>query len=515
MKKISLFFALALSMIFSGDALAQGTSFEEFRRGILDDFNSFRNRILDQYADFLEGEWHEYEPLMQEKRYKTPKPSQAPDALTMPPDGEATTGMPLSAISFTKATHAAAEKGDSVGSVDYIPVSGKPDTQFELPPRFEIQRSEDSREGMESLVYHGMEFLIPAFDYELWKTYEQPADVSKQWYKLNRARVGKTLVPVFESLCKKLGLNGYLTYDLLCHYVDGKFPEDGIIGKVSLVHYLLANMGYDARLGFSAAGDPVILMRSDQKLYQVERVNLEDNLYYMFNPLGREIGNVRTCYIPASPDMGEKFDFRINGLNLPMREGNYDIALGKIHLKGSVNKNIYPVVYRYPQLECSDIAESNLLSDVRSDVVSQVREQLKEMDTLDAVNELLNFTQLGFDYATDPDFHGFEKPYFFEENLFYPYNDCEDRAIFYTYLLWNALGLENHLLEYPEHESAAVALPMGIKGTGYRLDGKKYYISDPTYLHSQTGACMPCFRKTIPVINFRYSREDDRHEDSQ
>lgn len=471
----------------------------------MEDFNSFRNRILDHYADFLEGEWHEYEPLMPETRYKTPKPSQAPDALTMPPDGDDASGVELSSSTFSKATHAMAP-GDTVASVDYIPVSGKPDTQFELPPHFDLQRSNAPREGMESLVFHDMEFLIPAYDYELWKTYTMPSDVSKQWYKLNRAKVGKEVVPVLQSLCKELGLNGYLTYDLLCHYVDGKFPEDGIIGKVSLVHYLLANMGYDARIGFSAIGDPVILMRTDQKLYGVERISLDENtLYYMFNPLGREIGSVRTCYIPSSPDMGEKFDFRLNGLNLPMREGRYDIALGKIHLNGTINQNIFPVIYRYPQLECSDIAESCLLSGVREDVTRQVKEQLKDLDTLDAVNELLNFTQLGFDYATDPDFHGFEKPYFFEENLFYPFNDCEDRAIFYTYLLWNALGVENHLLEYPEHESAAVALPVGIKGTGYRINGKKYYISDPTYLHTKTGACMPCFRRTVPVINFRYA----------
>lgn len=63
---------------------------------------------------------------------------------------------------------------------------------------------------------------------------------------------------------------------------------------------------------------------------------------------------------------------------------------------------------------------------------------------------LLQFVQSGFSYATDDAFHGFEKPYFLEENLFYPKNDCEDRAIFYTYLLWNALGVENQLLCFPD-----------------------------------------------------------------
>ena len=48
--------------------------FEEFRRGLLDNFNSFKSRILEHYNDFLAGEWHEYESLEADMRYTQPKP---------------------------------------------------------------------------------------------------------------------------------------------------------------------------------------------------------------------------------------------------------------------------------------------------------------------------------------------------------------------------------------------------------------------------------------------------------
>ncbi|MDE6443429.1 MAG: hypothetical protein K2K64_03260, partial [Muribaculaceae bacterium] len=205
--------------------------------------------------------------------------------------------------------------------------------------------------------------------------------------------------------------------------------------------------------------------------------------------------------LPKVQDGGKKFDFQIKGLNLPVKEHPFNISYGKLNLKGTVNENLMPIVYRYPQMETADFAESWLDKGVRDDLVAQVKEQLGDMDKVAATNELLQFVQSGFSYATDDAFHGFEKPYFLEENLFYPKNDCEDRAIFYTYLLWNALGVENQLLFYPGHESASVALPGEIYGTSYEYDGKKYYISDPTYIGSITGQCMPQFTTTSPKID--------------
>ena len=164
-----------------------------------------------------------------------------------------------------------------------------------------------------------------------------------------------------------------------------------------------------------------------------------------------------------------------------------------------------PLVYKYPQMDTEGFAMSVLDKDLRRNLVNQLQTQLAGKDKLAATNEFLRFMQFGFDYATDDEFHGFEKPYFLEENLYYPKNDCEDRAIFYTYMLWNALGVENQLLAFPGHESASVSIPgADIRGTSYESDGKIYFISDPTYVGSATGQCMRQYETTSPGIDHSY-----------
>ncbi len=176
-------------------------------------------------------------------------------------------------------------------------------------------------------------------------------------------------------------------------------------------------------------------------------------------------------------------------------------------MTGTLNENIMPIVYKYPQMDTEGFAVSVLDKDLRDNLVNQLKNQLADKDKLTATNELLRFMQFGFDYATDDEFHGFEKPYFLEENLYYPKNDCEDRAIFYTYMLWNALGVENQLLAFPGHESASVTIPgASVSGTSYNHEGKTYYISDPTYVGSTTGQCMRQFETTPPTIDYSYSR---------
>ncbi len=70
--------------------------------------------------------------------------------------------------------------------------------------------------------------------------------------------------------------------------------------------------------------------------------------------------------------------------------------------------------------------------------------------------------------------------------LHYPKNDCEDRAIFYAYLVHEILGLDVHLIQFPGHECTAVAFHEPVEnGTSYEYKGKKFYICDLTVHRSQ------------------------------
>ncbi|MDE6337706.1 MAG: hypothetical protein K2L34_14165, partial [Muribaculaceae bacterium] len=318
-------------------------------------------------------------------------------------------------------------------------------------------------------------------------------------------RVGNTIMPKI----KQLGLNDYLTYEFLSAYMDSKFPDAGVSPKMSAVHYLLANQGYDVRIAVTTGtGDPVILMPCEQMIYGNSYMTIGGRNYFLMAPPGVNLNGVRlaTCDLPKAAKNGKAIDLRIDGLSLPMKERPFKISQGGLTLTGILNENLMPIVYRYPQMDTEGFAVSVLDKNLRKDLIGQIKSQLGNKDKLTATNELLRFMQFGFDYATDAELHGFEKPYFLEENFYYPKNDCEDRAIFYTYMLWNALGVDNQLLAFPGHESASVSIPgASIRGTSYENNGKIYYISDPTYIGSTTGQCMRQYETTSPTIDHTYS----------
>lgn len=492
---------LLVSLIIAApQALSQDKkkSFEEFRKGILSSYSDFRKTILDNYADFLEGEWHEYESLNGQRRDKTPKPSKVPSVETLPAENTPAPikPKPEQTPSFLKPTQPARE----------LPAT--PDTDRE-PRAVTPSGSPLSAQG-DDFEFFGIPATLPAIDYNITYRLSSPSDYASQWRDLERSGVANELIPAIKEKATAMGLNDYLIYEFLKAYVNEKFPQADDSSRFSALHYLLANLGYDARIAVTASGTPLLLLPFKQTIYARNYMTMADGKYYVFAPdnydferLGAE--RLRTCTLPKDAEKGEKFDLVLGRLNIPVKGKNFNLEYGPIKLSGEVNENLMPILYHYPQMPIADYARSQPDPVLRRQLVEQLRSQLKGMESDEAAEQLLDFMHNVFQYATDEDFHGFEKPYFLEETLYYPKNDCEDRAIFYTYFLWNALGKEAQLVTFPGHEAATVCLDKPIEGTGYVSGGKTYYISDPTYIGSHTGMVMPVYRNSVPVVDFTFS----------
>ena len=562
MKRIFLIGAALLSA--TGTVQAQNNnirqSFQEFRQGILDDYQEFRRTILSHYADFLEGTWHEYEPLAPAKRDETPKPIKVPDVkLSQPSAGPVK--LPTPHIDRLPDTPVRPDKGGGFidpgltadGKNPVSPVSPNIPGSLLAPPPVEVPEEAGKEvtpdmkinadkakpiinvapklpevpalaEGVEVppivipdevdltdkdiVNFYGMEIPVPKIDFHISNSLSNAADLSRHWKIMEEQDLAQLADEQLMPEIKNLGLNDYLTYEFLSAWLDSKFPQAGITPKMSAVHYLMANQGYDVRIAVaSESGDPIMLIPSEQMIYGVPYMTMNGRKYFLMAPPGVNTNGVRlsTCDLPKAAGNGKSVDMRINGLNLPVKERPFKVSSGDITLTGSLNENLMPLVYKYPQMDTEGFAVSVLDKDLRRNLVNQLQTQLAGKDKLAATNEFLRFMQFGFDYATDDEFHGFEKPYFLEENFYYPKNDCEDRAIFYTYMLWNALGVENQLLAFPGHESASVSIPgADIRGTSYESDGKIYFISDPTYVGSATGQCMRQYETTSPGIDHSY-----------
>jgi hypothetical protein len=127
-----------------------------------------------------------------------------------------------------------------------------------------------------------------------------------------------------------------------------------------------------------------------------------------------------------------------------------------------------------------------------------LRDAIAGLSEQEAANMLIHFVQTAFDYKTDTEQFGFEKPFFKEELFYHRYSDCEDRAILYAGLVQNLLGLDVVLLHYPGHLCTAVKFKEDIKGDYTMIDGQKYIVCDPCYIAVNVGRCMPQFQNEKP-----------------
>ena len=354
--------------------------------------------------------------------------------------------------------------------------------------------------------FFGMDAFIPEVDFDIEKRLESTNETGRHWKYMDGQKGGKETARQLFGLASQLGLNGYLTLRLTEAYVNQTFKNSNQKARMSAIHYLMSNMGYDIRLiNFGDAF--TVMMPFDQKIvYGVRNCTIDGRRYTIIIPDGMENPNtvtLSTCQVP-NDGLGQTSDLRLTGLNLPMKGKPFEMTYNGLTIKGMANENIRQLLYHYPQMPMGDYASSWIDSDMRQDIVDQIKAQVGGMTDIQAINSLMSLCHYGFDYATDQANHGFEKPYFLEENFIYDKNDCEDRAIFFSYLVWNALGLPCQLIQYPGHESVAVAVNSDVNGYFYNTEGCKYYSSDPTYLGSHIGMIMSEFKQTSPVVDKHY-----------
>lgn len=513
MKRLALisfcFVTISLSGFSQTSAQGQNAkeSFSEFRNRILNNYDDFRKTILDHYADFLNGEWHEYESLNGLNRNPVPKPVSPPKVDSKRPD-------------YTPGDTEADIIEETI--VETLPGS-EPSLPSSLPqPEFPVMAEEsqpqsdpfnpfaDSGSGnFWEFDFKGMPMVFPEIDFNISNHLNSTSDYATHWKKLEDAKVAGRMVPSIKKASKAMGLNNFLTYKFVESLVDSKFANADQSSRLSLIHYLLVNMGYDVRIAMTTNKVPMLLIPFDHMVYAIGYLVLDGKKYYLFPPENYDLNKlleekVLTCTLPSDVNIGEPFNLLLGELKIPVKPKKFDLSYGNIHLKGEVNENLMHLLYKYPQMPIGMYAQSELQPGLRRELIRQIKSQLEQMDVNEGVESLLQFTQNVFDYATDQAYHGFEKPYFLEETLYYPKNDCEDRAIFYTYFLHNALGREAQLLSFPGHEAAAVTLAQPIGGTSYKTDGRVFYISDPTFIGASTGMVMPTYKNVKPEVDYTY-----------
>ncbi len=131
---------------------------------------------------------------------------------------------------------------------------------------------------------------------------------------------------------------------------------------------------------------------------------------------------------------------------------------------------------------------------VKASLYPALRSQIEGKSVKKQVTMLLDFVQTAFDYATDQEQFGYERPLFGDESFYYPKNDCEDRSILFSILVRDLVKLDVALVHWPGHLATAVAFPEQVEGDHFTLDGRNYTVCSPTYVGAGIGMTMPDFK---------------------
>ena len=252
-----------------------------------------------------------------------------------------------------------------------------------------------------------------------------------------------------------------------------------------------------------------MLFASKHLIYEKPSFVVDGDSYYGVNELPDRL------YICQSSFPNEKslsLLFNTNQLLTFNKSDDRSISSDRyptMKLDVSVNKNLLDFYSTYPasaldgniMTRWAMYANTPMDNNISSSLYPKLKELLKDKSEIEATNMLLNTIQTGLTYEYDDKVWGSDRAFFSEESLYYPYCDCEDRAILLTRLVRDVLGLDCLLVYYPGHLAAAIEYSDdSVKGDYITLDGHRYIIADPTYINAPIGFTMPGMDNTSAKV---------------
>lgn len=313
----------------------------------------------------------------------------------------------------------------------------------------------------------------------------------------------KPLLADCAQIRKDLRLNDWGVFTLVRQVADtycGTANE-----SIVMQQFLLNEMGYKARMARKATEDKMMLfVATDCSIYAHPYITLNGQNYYNLS------GNNEQCqfYMCQKDSPKAKNSVGMQLKEAPLFPGT--VVSSTHQAKGSaarvtvdVPKALMDFYKDYPQCDYSVYFNAPVNAAMENRILSSLAPLVQGRNEADAANILINFVQTAFQYQTDGQQFGYEKPFFVEELFYYPYSDCEDRAMLFSYLVRKLLGLDVVLLDYPEHIATAVRFNGNVSGDYLMVNGWKYIVCDPTYIGASIGMTMPRY-KTVSAKVLKY-----------
>lgn len=467
---ISLLFGLSMftSSAQTDDFYAQ---YEKFSKHAKAEYEDYRAQCNAEYVKFLERAWKEYKVLP-----SIPRPKDE----VVPP-----TIMPRQDKNKKQAKE--------------IPIENVVSPILSLPqpkPISPIYENDKVEEKNFSFSYMGTtcEVRLPK-DLNIRMSGCESCMIATIWKQLATNAMDNTIRD-FLALRLKMQLCDWAYLNLIDTFAKA-FCGHGN-EAVIMAAFIYSQSGYKMRLGRDCE-KLYLLYGSKHGIYEKGYIVIEGINYY---PLDDKVERMEISdfSFPQEQSMSlyienaQKFTIRPSAKRKLASEQYHDVTIDS-----QVNLNLIQFYNTYPSSEVNGnfmtrwkmYADTPMDESVSQMLYPDIKNKIEGLSDVQAVNQILNWVQTAFQYEYDDKVWGHDRAFFAEETLYYPYCDCEDRAILFTRLVRDLLGLKCIFVYYPGHLASAVCLKQQVNGDYISLDGDVYTICDPTYIGAPVWITMP------------------------
>ncbi len=289
-------------------------------------------------------------------------------------------------------------------------------------------------------------------------------------------------------------------YTRLVHAFAAREAGETAAEAYPLTWYLLLRAGYDVRLASDGTRDGYyLLLPVSRKLYNIPFAGIDGKVFYFIDFTGRDRQPTRFFTYPEGhPGATRILEVSFHDQpSLPesvqQRTLGFDFQGVRHEIPLQYDRSVIDFYSEFPQTDFSAYMEAGTSKTFIASIHNSLQPTLDSMAPREAVNFLLRMVQSGLSYRTDQDQFNREKWMLPEETIHYPYSDCDDRALLFSWLVKELLGFKVLGIQWTGHASTAVAIPGAGEGTLFSYKGTQWTLCDPTYLGADAGMVMPAY----------------------
>lgn len=493
---------MSLTLGVSSSLSIGADDFEAFKRQqmqgvqqIKEEFQEYKEKQDKEFADFLKSQWSEFDTYRGKERIKEPKPkiipvvvpvAPAPAPVKPAPDGRPTP-QPVKPVPVP------------------APVVVAPIVPAVVPPPPVQPKPVPLAANKLEIGFFGNNVDF-SFD-QKWKDYRlrggaQPEVMSAFWTLMSGSEYESTLKEIAQAK-RELKMDDWGGVTLWRSVAQTLQPERRSEQNL-LLWFFLTKSGYDVRLGYSGA-DVHLFVAMKQPVYATKYTKVGSQTYYAVLATDRG-DSIRSFYTYEAnyPDRLRALDIKSASTAFTKsvsatRTLAFEHNGKQIRLQVPYDRRLVEYLETFPQTEFELYFDTDGSSLVRKGLLDELKKHTSALNEKEKVDFLLAFVQKSFAYKTDNEQFGREKYFFVEESLHFPYNDCEDRSVLFSWLVRELTGLQVVGLLYPGHMSTGVALKSIMpEYATVNYQGKQYVIADPTYIGAGVGMAMPSYARLRP-----------------